>query len=435
LFLDQVNILLKSGNGGSGAISFRREKYVPRGGPDGGDGGRGGHVIFVARDNLSTLSEFQYKHHFQASHGSPGEASNRSGKDGADLYIPVPPGTVVKNAATHQIITDLTENGTKFIVLKGGRGGRGNSHFASATRQTPHFSEKGELGFELRVELELKLIADVGLIGYPNAGKSTLLAKLSAARPKIADYPFTTIIPNLGVVNYKNQSFIAVDIPGLIAGAHQGVGLGDQFLRHIERTRILVHLVDVSGFSERDPYQDFLQVNRELKLFSPNLGKKIQIIAATKIDLPESRPILEAFCQRIEGARAADQNLTDQIVIPISAVTGAGINDLLNKILAELAKLPPEEPQITGEADPDFDISGADHYGIDVVHDGPSYRVQNDSLVRRIARFDLSNEESIQSLQRLLKRWGVITALIEAGIKEGDLVRIGNFEFIYHSEA
>jgi GTP-binding protein len=425
LFIDHAKVLVKSGNGGSGAISFRREKYAPRGGPDGGDGGRGGHVIFVVCDNLSTLSEFHYKHHFQAENGSSGAGVNRFGRDGADLRISVPPGTIIKDSATQRIIADLTEVGTEAIILEGGRGGRGNARFTSSTRQTPRFSEKGEPGSELWLELELKLIADVGLIGYPNAGKSTLISKISAARPKIADYPFTTLIPNLGVVDYKGQSFVAVDIPGLIEGAHSGTGLGHQFLRHIDRTRLLVHLVDVSGFSGRDAWQDFYQINEELRLFNPALANKTQLVAANKIDLPESQPVLEAFIN----------HLPEKIVFPISAATGAGINDLLDIIIEKLAELPKQESVInlTGETETPFGAE-RDNLEIRVSNDDSTFQVFNDALIKRIARFDLDNDESIQSLQKLLKRWGVIAALVEAGIKDGDLVKIGDFEFIYYSE-
>ncbi len=429
MFLDHIKIFLKSGKGGSGAINFRREKYVPRGGPDGGDGGRGGNIIFVVQNNLSTLSHFQFKHHFEAGNGSPGEGGMRTGKDGADLYIPVPPGTVIKNVETGQIIADLTEDGSEYIALKGGRGGRGNSNFATATRQTPQFSEKGELGSELTVVLELKLIADVGLVGFPNAGKSTLLARISSAKPKIADYPFTTIIPNLGMVTHKGQSFLTVDIPGLIEGAHEGIGLGDKFLRHIERTRLLVHLVDVSGLSGRDPYQDYLQINQELNLFHPKLIQKVQIIAANKMDLPESGSILETFIDRIR----TDKDTGERIVIPISAATGAGIGGLLDQILKALAALPRQEPQALEET-LFYDNSEADKFKIVIKKQEDCYQVENDSLIRRVARFDLGNDESIRSLQKLLKRWGVIEALIDAGVKEGDPVKIGDFEFIYYHE-
>ncbi|MGE5583374.1 MAG: GTPase ObgE [Bacillota bacterium] len=419
MFIDSAKILVKSGNGGSGAVSFRREKYVPRGGPDGGDGGRGGHVILVVRDDLTTLSDFRYKHRFQAEDGAPGEASNRTGKNGADLYIPVPAGTIVKNAETQKVLADLTEPGSEFIVLSGGRGGRGNWHFASSTRQTPQFSEKGELGSEIWIELELKLLADVGLIGFPNAGKSTLLSKISAARPKIADYPFTTLVPNLGVVDFKGRSFVAVDIPGLIEGAHQGVGLGDQFLRHIERTRLLVHLVDISGFSGRDPYRDYLQINEELRLYNPDLAVKKQLVVATKIDLLGNRRLLESF-----GAQL------NQEFFPISAATGEGIENLLKAVINNLAVIPKEAPPVK-IAEPETRTAD---FTINVSKENEVFVVQNEALIKRIARYDLENDDSLRSLQRLLNRWGVEQALVDAGIKEGDSVRIGDFEFTFLKE-
>ncbi len=419
MFLDSAKIFLQSGNGGPGAVSFRREKYVPRGGPDGGDGGRGGNVILVVREDLSTLSDFRYKHKFKAENGSPGGGCNRTGKDGIDLYIPVPAGTIIKNFETKKLIADLTEPGTEYIILTGGRGGRGNSNFATPTRQAPQIAEKGELGSELWVELELKLLADVGLIGFPNAGKSTLLSKISAARPKIADYPFTTLVPNLGVVDFKGRSFVAVDIPGLIEGAHRGVGLGDQFLRHIERTRLLVHLVDSSGLSGRDPFQDFRQINEELQLYNPDLANKQQVIALSKIDLLNDRDYLQEFRNKADP----------QEIYPFSAATGEGVEELLNQVIGKLAEIPKENIHLAIEEpreNTDFVIR--------VVKENEVFVVENDNLIRRVARFDLNNDDSIRSLQTLLRRWGVEQALIEAGIKEGDSVRIGDFEFTFLNE-
>lgn len=422
MFLDHTKIFIRSGNGGSGAVSFRREKYVPRGGPDGGDGGRGGHIIMEATHDLNTLSCFRYKQHFRAEHGQSGSAGNRSGKAGTDLIVKAPVGTLVKNAENGKIIADLTEPGRRVVIIKGGRGGRGNCHFATSTRQTPQFAEKGEPGSELEIELELKLLADVGLIGFPNAGKSSLLTKISAARPKVADYPFTTLEPNLGVVDYKGESFVAVDIPGLIEGAHQGVGLGHRFLRHIERTRLLIHLVDLSGLSGRDPYQDYLQINRELSLYDPNLINKEQIVAANKIDLPESQQVWEKFRSQVN----------DRKVIPISAATGEGINHLLDAIIEKLSQLPKytmefitEMPE--SEQFPEKSVT-------EIVREDLAYRVKNKALEKRILRYDFENEYAIQSLQRLLKRWGIIQALIDNGIEEGDSVRIGDFEFTFISD-
>jgi GTP-binding protein len=450
LFIDQVKLFLKSGNGGSGAVSFRREKYVPRGGPDGGDGGRGGHIIFVVRSGLSTLSEFRDHRRFIAENGQPGAGVNCSGKDGADLYLSVPPGTVIRNLETSEILADLTEEGMEVLLLQGGRGGRGNAHFASSTRQTPQFSEKGEPGSELNVLLELKLIADVGIIGFPNAGKSTLISRISAAKPKIADYPFTTLIPNLGVVSYHETSFVAVDVPGLIEGAHQGIGLGDQFLRHIERTRILIHLVDISGLSGRDPYQDFCQINEELRLFNAELAEKPQIIAVNKIDLTGASALLEDFRKKLTEARANEQPVP---VYSISAVTGVGINELLGAVVQKLKETGEKvsvtlnNQEITADKFTDnkfppgkvIENRGVNRkivsdLTIDVIKDGTVFKVENPALLKRIVRFDLNNDDSVQSLQRLLKRWGVFAALTKAGVKEGDSVKIGNWEFIYQDE-
>jgi GTP-binding protein len=420
LFLDYAKIFLSSGNGGSGIVSFRREKYVPRGGPDGGDGGRGGHIIFMVKSGLSTLSDFRYKHHFKAEHGGPGEACSRTGKDGADLLISVPVGTVIRNAETQEILADLTAPGTKVVFLRGGRGGRGNTHFATATRQAPQIAEKGELGVELWVEMELKLIADVGLIGFPNVGKSTLISKISAARPKIADYPFTTLIPNLGVVEHKGQSFVAVDIPGLIEGAHQGVGLGLQFLRHVERTRILVHLVDVSGFSGRDPYQDYLQINAELAAYSPTLATKRQIIALNKIDSPEAAGLVRNFQARAPGPT----------IFLLSAATGEGISPLLDEIIRLLEEIPIEIQESGAKGT----VVAPDNVNIEIIKRDEAYVIKNAALERRIERYNLDNDESVRSFGRLLKRWKVEDALAAAGVKEGDLVKIGEYEFIYYPE-
>lgn len=420
MFFDYAKIFLKSGDGGSGSVSFRREKYVPRGGPDGGDGGRGGHIIFKVTGGMTTLSDFRYQHHFKAQNGQAGGGANRTGKDGQDLYIPIPKGTVIRDAASHQILADLTEEGTEYLILQGGRGGRGNARFASATRQTPQIAEKGEPGRELWVELELKLIADVGLVGYPNVGKSTLISRISAAKPKIADYPFTTLIPNLGVVEHKGRSFVAVDIPGLIAGAHQGVGLGLQFLRHVERTRILVHLVDVSGLTGRDPYQDYLQINKELEAYSRSLADKPQIVALNKIDLPAANELIKEFQSRVSKVK----------IIPISAATGEGIPDLLDAVIEMLDRYP---QQFTPSEMSEF-IPPRDDFTIKITRDRGAYVVQNIALERRIQRFNLNNDDSLRSFQRLIKRWKVEEALIEAGVQEGDTVRIAGFEFIYSRE-
>lgn len=420
MFLDYAKIFLSSGNGGSGIVSFRREKYVPRGGPDGGDGGRGGHIIFLVKSELTTLSDFRYKHHFKAEHGGAGEACNRTGKNGTDLVIPVPVGTIIRNAETKEVLADLTTPGTEYLFLRGGRGGRGNTHFATATRQTPQIAEKGELGTEMWVELELKLLADVGLIGFPNVGKSTLISKISAARPKIADYPFTTLIPNLGVVEHKKRSFVAVDIPGLIEGAHQGVGLGLQFLRHVERTRLLVHLVDVSGFSGRDPYQDYLQINTELAAYSPTLAAKRQIIVLNKIDSPEAAGLVRDFQER----------MPETTIFLLSAATGEGISQLLDELIHILETVPRELQQFELKET----VVSTDDEHIEIAKENEAYRIKNAALERRIERYNLDNDDSLRSFERLLKRWKVEDALVAAGVKEGDLVKIGEYEFTYFPE-
>ncbi len=421
MFLDYAKIYIKSGDGGSGAVSFRREKYVPRGGPDGGDGGRGGHVIFQVSPDLTTLSHFRYQRHFKAENGKPGEGANRFGRNGEDMIIKVPSGTIVKDAETGRILADLTDPVTEVVLLKGGRGGRGNSHFATPTRQAPRFAEKGEPGSEAWVILELKLLADVGLIGYPNVGKSTLISRITAARPKIADYPFTTLEPNLGVVDYKDQSFVAVDIPGLIEGAHLGVGLGLQFLRHVERTRLLVHMIDISGFSGRDPYEDYLKINQELKEYNPALAEKTQIIALNKCDMPDSRKLEEEFREKVQGVP----------IFTISAATGQGVERLLDRIIELLKEIPVDIQRFQVEP-----MESAPQYDDEIVveRDNDVFVVKNQALEKRVQRFDPENDESMRSLHRLLKRWKVYEALENAGIQEGDSVRLGNYEFIYYSE-
>jgi GTP-binding protein len=420
LFHDYAKIFLKSGDGGAGIVGFRREKYVPRGGPDGGDGGRGGHIIFQVRDELTTLSDFRYKRHFKAEPGCQGDGGNRTGKDGSDLFVPVPAGTIIRNVETGQILGDLTEPGSEHVILRGGRGGRGNARFATATRQAPQISEKGEPGTEMWVELELKLLADVGLIGFPNVGKSTLISKISAARPKIADYPFTTLTPNLGVVDHKGRSFVAVDIPGLIEGAHQGIGLGLQFLRHVERTRILLHLVDVSGFSGREPYQDYLTINSELNAYSQVLAAKKQIVILNKIDSPQSAETVEELTRKFNGTA----------VFPISAATGAGVSSLLDEVIKVLDATPVEIQPLAVRELP----VAEDSIITEVVRDGAVYVLKNSALERRILRFNLDNDDAVRSFQRLLKRWKVEDALKEAGVREGDTVRIADFEFTYLPE-
>lgn len=335
-FIDEVTLHCASGHGGAGCVSFRREKFIPFGGPNGGDGGRGGDLIFEATKSLSTLLELRHKQHQKAERGQHGMGKDRHGAAGEDLVIKVPAGTLIKDAETGEELADLTEDGQRIILLKGGRGGQGNARFATSTNKAPKFAQPGEEGEERKLRLELKLMADVGLLGLPNAGKSSLISKVSAARPKVADYPFTTLAPSLGVVGYKNyRSFVMADIPGIIEGAHAGAGLGHRFLKHLERSGILVHLVDISGLPDADPYGAFESVNRELALFSEELGNKAQIVALTKMDLSTAQEHLEQAKQWFNARGVA--------VYPISSATGEGVEALLDAIAQRLWGQPQEE--------------------------------------------------------------------------------------------
>lgn len=328
-FIDEVKIQAQAGHGGAGCVSFRREKFIPRGGPDGGDGGKGGDVIFEVSENISTLLDLRHRPHQKAGRGSHGMGKNRHGAKGKDIRIPVPAGTVIKDADSGEILADLTEPGQRVILLRGGRGGQGNARFATSTNKAPKFAQPGEPGEEGTFRLELKLLADVGLFGFPSVGKSSLITKISAARPKIADYPFTTLTPNLGVVAYKNfRSFVVADIPGLIEGAHQGAGLGHRFLRHVERTRLLLHILDLSLMPDHDPVRDYESLNRELLLFDEELAKKPQIVVINKVDLPHVRENLETVAAYFTGKGIR--------LFPVSSVTGEGIPALLDEIAARL---------------------------------------------------------------------------------------------------
>lgn len=333
MFVDEAVIYVKAGDGGNGIVSFRREKYVPFGGPDGGDGGRGGHVIFEATESLQTLLDFRYRRHFKAQRGHHGKGKKMAGKKGKDMIIKVPVGTVVyDHQGDNKIIADLSTDGHSVIVARGGEGGQGNATFATSTRQAPHFAEEGKPGEEKWIRLELKLLADVGIIGYPNAGKSSLLSRISAARPRIADYPFTTLIPHLGVVDYSPQArAVFADIPGLIEGAHQGQGLGHKFLRHIERTKLLLHLIDLSRMDCNNPLNDYIVINQELERFNPSLIKLPQIIAGNKIDLPQARE-MAGLAQKVFAEEG-------RIFFPISAVTGEGVKPLLDEVFRMLTEI------------------------------------------------------------------------------------------------
>ena len=423
MFTDYAKIIIKSGDGGNGAVSFRREKYVAAGGPDGGDGGRGGSIYFIVDPDSNTLVDFRFKKKFKAENGKNGEGARKYGKSGEDLYVKVPIGTLIKDAETGKIIADLSHKGQKELILPGGRGGKGNCHFATSTRQAPRFSQDGEKGIEKEVILELKLLADVGLIGFPNVGKSTFLSRTTSATPKIADYHFTTLEPNLGVVkNEYGDSFVIADIPGIIEGASNGTGLGLQFLRHIERTRLLLHVIDVSGIEGRIPVEDFKTINEELKNYSEKLSKRKQIIVANKIDSMQD----ETLYNDLE--HLAKKNNIE--IFKISAATGDGIQKLLKRVSEVLKELPKEDlyeveekkVYTLEEEEKGFSINKED--GIYIV-DGPAV----DRVMRRV---NLEDNESMYYFQKCLDSLGVNQKLKEAGVKEGDTVNICGWELEWY---
>jgi len=411
VFFDEARIFVKAGDGGNGIVAFRREKFVPRGGPSGGNGGRGGDVILVADDRLQTLIDFKKRSHFRAERGGHGGGSNMQGANGESLRIRVPVGTVARNEAG-DLLADLLAAGQQVVVARGGKGGRGNASFASAAQQAPRFAEKGEPGEELWVSLELKLVADVGIVGVPNAGKSTLLAAVSAARPKIADYPFTTLVPNLGVAEVDHRVFVLADIPGLIEGASQGIGLGFKFLRHVERTRVLIHLVD--GLSE-DPLGDMEMINHELDVFDPRMSRKPQIVAFNKMDVPQAAERWPAVQAAISGRGLP--------AYAISAATGQGVQALLRGVAEALATAPEplpvdEIPVLRPEPDEDF---------FEITRLGPGeFRVVGTRIERAARRTDWDNMDSIQRFHRIARAIGVEQALLEAGVGEGDTVHVAD---------
>jgi GTP-binding protein len=415
LFFDEAKIYVEAGGGGNGAVSFRREKFVPYGGPDGGHGGNGGDLTLVVNPRLNTLLGFRKRSHFKAGRGAHGQGKNKHGKNGDALVIPVPPGTVVRDDETGDLIADLVNPDQRAVVAQGGRGGRGNSAFASSTNQAPRWAEKGEPGQERWIRLELKLLADVGIIGLPNAGKSTLLASITAAKPKIADYPFTTLVPNLGVALVDDRQMVLADIPGLIQGAHAGAGLGDKFLRHIERTRVLIHLLD--GSSE-DPLAAFDTVNRELAEFDPRLAAKPQIAAVNKMDLPEA----QAHWPRLQKA-LAKQGIE---AYAISAATGQGVQELLRAVAERLGTLPIAE-QIAEEELPVI-RPAEDEQAFEVGREGHAFRIRGKKVERVVAMTNFDQDEAILRLHRVFKAMGVTEALERAGVREGDKVRIGDVE-------
>ena len=421
MFTDYTKIIIKAGDGGNGAATFRREKYVAAGGPDGGDGGNGGNVYFQVDKDKNTLIDFRYNRKFKAKNGENGSGSHCNGKYGEDLYIKVPIGTVVKDAKTGQVVADLSKPNQKELILKGGRGGRGNSHFATSTRQAPRFSEDGEKGEEKEIILELKLLADVGLLGFPNVGKSTFLSIVTDAKPKIANYHFTTIIPNLGVVKTKNgDGFVIADIPGIIEGASEGVGLGIQFLRHVERTRLLLHFLDVSGEEGRNPVDDFYAINNELKKYSEKLAKRKQIIVANKMDV-----VNEEILKQVEEL-AKKEGLE---LYKISGATKQGVQELIDYVEKTLQTLPKED-LIEYEDRKVYTLEDEEKWTIKK-EDGV-FIVSGKAIQRLMGRVNIEDNESIYYLQKSLKNMGIDAKLKEMGVCEGDTVILDDWELEWY---
>jgi GTP-binding protein len=422
MFLDKAKIFVKSGDGGNGCVAFRREKYVSRGGPEGGDGGKGGSVILVADNGLTTLLDFKYKRKFVAETGVDGSKSKCSGRKGEDLFVYVPVGTVVKDNATKKIIVDLANEGDQHIIAKGGRGGRGNQHFATPTRQAPEFCEPGMPGEEKEIFLELKLLADVGLLGFPNVGKSTLISAVSKARPKIANYHFTTLEPNLGVVKVEGApAFVMADIPGIIEGASEGVGLGIEFLRHIERTRILIHVVDISGIEGRDALEDFKKINKELHNYSIKLTDRPQIVAANKSDMLFDEEVFENF-------KAELSKMGYDKVFKISAATKEGVDEVMKEAVELLSTIPVKQLEID-ESEFFVEEEKRFTYEINIIDD--VYVVSGSFVDRALLSININEPDSLRYFHKVLKNKGVLKDLEEMGIQDGDVVRLNDFEFEY----
>lgn len=424
--IDRVIIEVRGGDGGDGCIAFRREKHVPRGGPSGGDGGRGGNVVLVASESVTTLIDQYYSQHYAAERGEHGKGKLCHGADGADRRVLVPVGTLVYDADTDELIADLNRPGMAVVVARGGRGGRGNAAFKSSTYRAPRVAEKGEPGEYRRLRLEVRLIADVGLVGFPNAGKSTLLARVSDARPKIADYPFTTLEPQLGVVRLgPEENFVLADLPGLIEGAHRGVGLGHDFLRHVERTALLLHVVDLAAVDGRDPVEDFHTINAELRAYSAELARRPQLIVLNKSDLPQAQSNLPRVLEALEG----------KPLFVVSAATGEGVPELMRaayRSLQELRRIqaeeesPPESPER---------VEWRPRGGLTVFREGSGFRVESEAVQRAVVMTDFENEEAVWLLHRRLERMGLFRALQRAGAQEGDPVFIGEMELEYSERA
>lgn len=426
MVIDYVKISVKAGDGGNGAVSFRREKYVAAGGPDGGDGGKGGNIYFKVDSNTSTLLDFKYKKKFEAENGKNGDGARKIGKSGKDLYISVPKGTIVRDIDKNVIVADLSEEGQEFLIAKGGKGGRGNIHFATPTRQVPNFAEQGRKGAQKNIELELKMLADVGLVGFPNVGKSTLISMVSSAKPKIANYHFTTLDPALGVVKPRTgEPFVMADIPGIIEGASDGVGLGIQFLKHVERTRLLLHVIDAAGFEGRNPVDDFNKINDELKKYSAVLAVKKQIVVANKMDVANDEDLIKELEKKCE-----EENLK---LFKISAATNQGIDELIEYIAQELKTIPKED---IVEIDEMYDVEEElvdQEWKIDteIRKDGMYYIISGAPIERLMSKVNVFDIESRQYMQKVLKQLGVIDKLKEMGIQEGDYIEIEGYQLEY----
>ncbi|MFW2489991.1 GTPase ObgE [Clostridium chromiireducens] len=428
MFIDKAKVFVKSGKGGDGAISFRREKYVPLGGPDGGDGGKGGSIIFQVETGITTLLDFKYKKKFIAEEGQNGGGQKCYGKDGKDLYIKVPMGTIIREAESNKVIADLSHKGQELILLRGGKGGKGNVKFATATKQAPHYAEPGMPGDELNIILELKLLADVGLLGFPNVGKSTLLSMTTKAKPKIANYHFTTLKPNLGVVAVEGiEPFVMADIPGIIEGAAEGVGLGIQFLKHIERTRLLIHIVDISGIEGRDPFEDFVKINEELKKYSVKLWDRPQIVVANKTDMLYDEEIFEDFKKRV-------QEMGFDKIFKMSAATNEGVDAVMKEAARMLKEIPVKELEISEDEryipeekrfTYDIHVENNAEEGYDV------YIVEGTFVDRLLSAVNVNDADSLRYFHKVLRNKGILDEIREMGIKDGDMVRLNDFEFEY----
>lgn len=424
MFVDKAKIHIKAGNGGDGKISFRREKYVPNGGPDGGDGGKGGDIIFIVDEGMRTLMDFRYKRKHVSDNGENGGANLCYGKSAENLYIKVPEGTVIREVESGLLIGDLKKPGDSVIAARGGKGGKGNTHFATSTRQAPQFAQPGDKGDELDVELELKLIADVGLVGFPNVGKSTFLSVVTSAKPKIANYHFTTLVPNLGVVDLgESRSFVIADIPGLIEGAHEGVGLGHDFLRHVERTKVLIHIIDVSGIEGRDAIDDFDKINEELKLYNERLSKKPQVIACNKTDLLPSSEQYEKIAKELK-ARGYE-------VFPISAATKQGLEPLLNRVYNMLNELKDVEEPVE-EVSELLYYRNADKKPYDIKVENGVYIVEGPFVDRLLASVNINDNDSIKYFQKVIRKRGLVDELRQLGVQDGDTVKMGELEFEFY---